>query len=148
MVFCKGIQGLQFAWADLFELALSARSSGAAKASAQPLRWAAARTTPVHYNTKISTSLNISQHFSTFSRGCLGLCARRQRRIPALRRRSAPLPSLCPGQHVGEGSRTPGSSHLSHEARKRESAKARKENTLFIWAIGKWIPHLAFMIFM
>jgi|Cyp1metagenome_2_1107374.scaffolds.fasta_scaffold15416_1 hypothetical protein len=64
MEFCQGIQGLQFAWADLFELALSARSSGAAKARAQPLRWAAARTTPAHYTTNISTSLNISRHLS------------------------------------------------------------------------------------
>ena len=64
MAFCQGIQGL-------FELALSARSSGAAKARAQPLRWAAARTTPAHYTTNISTSrhlwtsLDISRHLST-----------------------------------------------------------------------------------
>lgn len=134
MAFCQGIQALQFAWADLFELALSARSSGAAKARAQPLRWAAARTTPAHYTTNISTSLNISRHLSTFSRGSevwcalhgatlwrgLGLCAKRQRRIPALRRHFAPLPSLCLCQHVGEGLRTPGSSHLSHKVRKRD----------------------------
>ena len=68
MEFCQGIQGLQFAWADLFELALSARSSGAAKARAQPLRWAAARTTPAttpQTSRHLWTSLDISRYLST-----------------------------------------------------------------------------------